>query len=257
MSSSTAYTWSSMFLDEIELEIEEPEDSAPVAVHGGLGAPEAAEGCAFHADLATPGESWDDITEVTADMLVEMPWDDEEKPTETFDALEPAELQRDGSGEWPRSFDDHLRSLRRAVNDPGARQALMMMGLGDIQGCEACAAAVAKAWEDIQFWQPMLELGRAGEFTGHLADLRRCASLLEEHPPPRRNTMLLARWESVRNEVLRFLPAARQDASPLGQAWKPVLISAGAPTGDDPSARWKQAMASTRRSIHVTVVNEP
>jgi hypothetical protein len=174
----------------------------------------------------------EEVTEATSDSLMAMPEYDEqiqdeydpiydyEDVTEDLVPLEGlvAEAEEDGEQasqpeDWPRSFEDHLRHLRSATRREDSAKALAVFGLGDVLGCEGTAAAIAKAWEDLRFWAPMLELGRAGDFSGHLGDLRKCMALLEANPPPVDRPELLERWEQARAEVRRNLPGSQVAAA--------------------------------------------
>ena len=174
----------------------------------------------------------DEVTEATSDSLMAMPEYDEEVEdeydpiydyedvTEDLVPLEGLAAADDDDEEqasqpedWPRTFEDHLRHIRSATRDEASAKALAIFGLGDVQGCEATAAAIAKAWEDLRFWEPMLELGRAGDFSGHLGDLRKCMALLEANPPPVDRPELLERWEQARSEVRRNLPGSQSAAA--------------------------------------------
>ncbi len=195
------------------------------------------EGVEIHIDDLDDEE---EVTEVTADMLVAMPaMEDEDEDQDDFDPYafddvtedlvpldelacdddddeeQPSQAEED----WPRSFEDHLRHLERATRDEGSAQALAVFGMGDVKGCEGCAASIAKTWEDMRFWEPMLELGRGGDFTGHLADLRKCMALLEANPPPVDRPKLLERWEQARTELRRNLPG-RQGAAAADLQWQ-------------------------------------
>ncbi len=176
-----------------------------------------------------------EVTEVTGDMLVAMPSREDEEDLDDFedvtedlvalDDLACSEVYDDeeqpsqAEEEWPRSFEEHLRHLKRATRDEGAAEAMAIFGLGDVQGCEGCAAAIAKTWEDLRFWEPMLELGRSGDFTGHLADLRKCAALLEANPPAVDHPKLLERWEEARGTLRRNLPG-QQGAAASDLKWQ-------------------------------------
>ena len=182
----------------------------------------------------------EEVTEITADMLVAMPAM-EDKDEDGFDPYafddvtgdlvpldelactedEDEDEKRSSLAEKdrPRSFEDHLRHLEHATRDEGAAQALSVFGMGDVKGCEGCAAAIAKTWEDMRFWEPMLELGRAGDFTGHLGDLRKCMALLEANPPPADRPKLLERWEQARTDLRRKLPG-RQGAAAADLRWQ-------------------------------------
>jgi hypothetical protein len=189
-------------------------------------------------------DEWDDdeVTEVTSDMLVAMPEADDDEPADeddfdpySFDDVtdelvpldelacdaEEEDEERPSQAEeaWPRSFDEHKRQLEHATRDAAAAQALTIFGMGDITGCEGCAAAVAKTWEDLRFWEPMLELGRSGDFTGHLGDLRKCIALLEANPPPVDRPELLERWEQARAALRRNVPG-QQSAAAADLRWQ-------------------------------------
>ncbi len=193
-------------------------------------------------------DEWDEdeVTEVTSDMLVAMPDaetedEDEDEDFDPYsfedvtDELVPLdELSCDAEDEdededeerpsqaeesWPRSFEEHKRQLEHATRDEAAAQALTIFGMGDITGSEGCAAAIAKTWEDIRFWEPMLELGRSGDFTGHLADLRKCIALLEANPPPVDRPKLLECWEEARAELRRNVPG-QQSAAAADLRWQ-------------------------------------
>lgn len=184
------------------------------------------EGVEIHIDDIDDAE---EVTEITSDMLVAMPAadddpdfdiDDFEDVTQDLEPLEdlayPDQDEEQPSQpveDWPRSFEDHKRHLQRATRNEGAAQAMAIFGMGDVQGCEGCAAAVVKTWEDLRFWEPMLELGRSGDFNGHLADLRKCVTLLEANPPPADNAELLERWEQARGELRRNLPGQQGTAA--------------------------------------------
>jgi hypothetical protein len=176
----------------------------------------------------------DEVTEATSDSLMAMPEydeevDDEYDPiydyedvTEDLVPLEGLAATEDGDEDeeqasqpedWPRSFEDHLRHIRSATRDENSAQALAIFGLGDVQGSETTAAAIAKTWEDLRFWEPMLELGRSGDFSGHLGDLRKCMALLEANPPSVDRPLLLERWEQARSEVRRNLPGSQSAAA--------------------------------------------
>ncbi len=197
------------------------------------------EGVEIHID---DFEDEEEVTEVTADMLVAMPaeedvddleddydpyaFDDVTEDLVPIEALSAAEREEEDVEEpsqadesWPRSFDDHLRHLKQATRNDGAAQALAIFGMGDIAGCEGCAAAVAKTWEDLRFWEPMLELGRTGDFNGHLADLRKCMALLEANPPPADRPQLLERWEEARATLRHNLPG-QQGAAAADLQWQ-------------------------------------
>ncbi len=181
------------------------------------------EGVEIHID------DWEDeVTEVTADMLVAMPScedEDEDEDIYSFDDVtedlvpldalaadqeEEDDEERSSNLEaWPRSYEEHKRHLERATRDDAAAEALAIFGMGDVRGSEDTAAAIAKAWEDLRFWEPMLEMGRTGDFTGHLADLRKCAALLEAHPPQADKPTLLEKWEQARAEIRRNLPEGK------------------------------------------------
>jgi hypothetical protein len=189
-----------------------------------------------------------EITEVTADMLMEMPegddlddLDDYEDVTEELEPLDalpapdPDPEEPSQAEDWPRSYEEHLHHLRRATRDKDAAQALAIFGMGDIDGCEETAAAIAKTWSDLRFWEPMLEMGRAGDFMGHLGDLRKCMALLEAHPPPPDHHELLASWEEARGELRRNVPGAQSAAA-----------------GD---LQWQQRVARGRQA-RVTILEE-
>lgn len=97
--------------------------------------------------------------------------------------------------------------MQRLSHHETAAEALAAFGLGDVRGCEEAAAAIASAWEHLRFWEPMIELGRQGEFTGHLAELRRCEQQIEANPPPAHRADILERWEQARAAQRRALPA--------------------------------------------------
>jgi len=195
------------------------------------------EGVEIHIDDIDDEE---EVTDVTADMLVAMPaMEDEDEDEDDFDPYafddvtedlvplddlactedEDEEQPSQAEEDWPRSFEDHLRHLEHATRDEGAAQALAVFGMGDVKGCERCAAAIAKTWEDMRFWEPMLELGQGGDFTGHLTDLRKCMALLEANPPPVDRPKLLERWEQARTELRRNLPG-RQGAAAADLRWQ-------------------------------------
>ncbi len=186
----------------------------------------------------------DEVDEVTADML--SPCDDLDDFEDVTDSLEPLdeeeESQAGDSGAWPRSFEDHLSAIRRASKDEDARMAMQVFGLGDVQGCEESAAAVAKTWEDLEFWEPMLEMGRRGEFTGHLDDLRKCVELLERHSPPQERADLRERWQQAHDNIRQCLPAGEVKVIP-----RVALITPSSGSADSPVERWEQAMAQHRR----------
>jgi hypothetical protein len=154
----------------------------------------------------------EDFVEVTGDMLVALPEadDPDDEVTEPLRDLNSDEVEKD----WPRSWEEHLQALQRLSRHGPAAESLASFGLGDVRGCEEAAAAIAATWEYLRFWEPMLELGRQGEFTGHLQDLRRCADLLEAHQPPPHRVDLLERWEQARAAVRRALPAPAAPADP-------------------------------------------
>lgn len=179
--SSAATDWSSLFL------------------------PSAARGetdCEIEID-----EPADDLVEVTGDMLVAMPETDD--PDDEVTEPLPELAGEDEVEAWPRSFEEHLREVKRVARSEDALDALTAFGLSDVRGCEECAAAIAKAWEDLRFWEPMLEIGRSGEFAGHLADLGKCQALLEAHAPPAARADILERWEQARAALRRALPEPR------------------------------------------------
>ena len=180
----------------------------------------------------------DEITEDTGEGLMAMPsaedmqddpifeYEDVTDDLVPIDGLAASEASHDEEeeeeeprkGSWPRSFEYHLRHIKRATRDEESAKALDIFGLGDASGCEHAVAAIAKTWEDLRFWEPMLELGRAGDFSGHLGDLRGCMKLLEDNSPPADRPQLLERWEQTRAELRRNLPAA-QNASLSDLQW--------------------------------------
>ncbi len=129
--------------------------------------------------------------------------DDSEELTEELQAPHETSPRAD----WPRSFEHHLASIRRATRDLDGRRSLSLMGLGDIQRCEEVVAAVHKAWEELGFWAPMLQLGREGFFSAHFKELRGALQLLDAHPAPRRNAALCQRWQAAHDELSDLLPA--------------------------------------------------
>jgi hypothetical protein len=166
----------------------------------------------------------DEVTEVTADMMVAMP-SLEDDPMEAYedvtDSLEPIdeELATQDMDSWPRSFEEHLSAVRRTQRKGVTDDVLALFGLTNAAGCEETAAAIAKAWEDLDFWEPMLEMGSRGEFTGHLQDLRKCAALLEAHPPPLERADLLELWKEAR-DALRLTMPGLQAAAASDMAWQ-------------------------------------
>ncbi len=129
------------------------------------------------------------------------------------DALEPLDDAPAGQGEahastdgWPRSFEEHLTEIRAAGDDPAARRALSLMGLGDIQGLEPAVAAITKTSEALLFWQPMLDMEQDGFFTAHHRELRACLVLLEANPVPAGARALHQRWQAARDELVDLLP---------------------------------------------------
>jgi hypothetical protein len=145
------------------------------------------------------------LVEVTGDMLVALPEadDPDDEVTEPLRELCSEEVERD----WPRSWEELLQALQCLSRHGEAAESMATFGLGDVRGCEEVAAAIAATWEQLRFLEPMLELGRQGEFTGHLHDLRRCADLLETHQPPPHRADMLERWEQARSALRRALPA--------------------------------------------------
>jgi hypothetical protein len=120
--------------------------------------------------------------------------------TEPVALEEPAEI-------WPRDFEAHLAEIEAAGDDPAARRALSLMGLGDISGLEPVVAAISKTSEALVFWQPMLDMEQDGFFSAHHKELRACLALLEAHPAPGHHPALRQRWEAARDELLELLPA--------------------------------------------------
>ncbi len=155
----------------------------------------------------------DEVTEVTANMMVALPEAEEELDAEfedVTDSLEPldAELASEAVEAWPKSFEEHLAAVRKTLRKGVDDRTKALLGLSYAAGCERTTAAIAKAWEDLEFWEPMLELGRNGEFSGHLTDLRKCMALLEANPPPSERPELLEKWERARAAVRRNLPGS-------------------------------------------------
>jgi hypothetical protein len=178
----------------------------------------------------------DEVTEVTEDMLEALP---EEEDLDAFedvtDSLQPLlgpgsddEEAPSQDGDWPATYEEHLSRIRHATRDEAGVASLAFLGLGDVRGCEGCAAAIAKAWEDLRFWEPMLELGDNGAFTGHLSDLRKCVALLEANPPPAGHAELGDRWNKARIELRRHLPGVKSAAAT--------------------DLRWQQKVAQGRRA---------
>jgi len=156
-------------------------------------------------------EDDEEVTEGTDKLMVAMPASDDEsvEPLEDVtDSLEPLdpELESDSIEAWPKTFEEHLEAVHAAIRKNVDDETLALFGLTRAAGCENTAAAIAKAWEDLDFWEPMLEMGRSGDFTGHLPDLRKCMAPLEAHPPPIDRPEMLERWEGARNAVRRNLP---------------------------------------------------
>lgn len=159
---------------------------------------------AFEAALSEPQpeldedfDAWlEDIEELDADAIEFI----DEVPSPHGSAAAPAQ-------QWPRSFGDHLAETLAAGDDPVARRALSLMGLGDVSGLEPVVAGIAKTSEALVFWQPMLGMEQDGFFTAHIKELRGCLALLEAHPAPAHNPALRLRWEAARDELLDLLPA--------------------------------------------------
>ncbi len=158
---------------------------------------------AFEASLQDPE------AEISFDIFIDEP---APAPTEDEDELEELSLDdlelidEPAAACWPRSFEDHVAEVRAAADDPVARRALSLMGLGDIYGFEEVVAATTKTAEALRFWQPMMDMERDGFFTAHHRELRACLALLQAHPAPEHHPALLQRWEAARDELLELLP---------------------------------------------------
>ncbi len=141
--------------------------------------------------------------------------DEDEEPTVQDIERSTALVRIPGAGrskgrvasKWPRSFEEHLADIKAAHGDPEARRSLSLMGRGDLTGLEPVMAAIAKSWEELEFWLPMHGLAKADQFHGQVRDIKACLALLDSHRPPAENLALCLCWNNVRDELLDFLPA--------------------------------------------------
>ncbi len=146
-----------------------------------------------------------------ANNLIEIPASDLEFLGE--DSAREVELPTCLLSEEPslHSFGEHQDALWGPAFDPVHLFLRGAIPQEQIGGEAECVAAIVKARHDLAFWAPMVELGLAGMFQGHLRDLCEDLALLEEHRP--RRPVVSAHWRAARAALEAAMPGAGRMAA--------------------------------------------